>query len=171
MDGSVCVTIIFVPRICMQVHSWHTLGKVISLQACIVSTFFFTTKQWITNNIVAAFPGMHVSPAKHGYVWLPRKCDYQTDTRTDGWTDRRQTKWSLCDTMFRLAKTQSDIIMSFSILTTVTVFIGGKRFEEIRHPESFTYTQLCFTVTVTMSWAIVLTHWNTEKSLVAILFS
>ena len=73
--------------------------------------------------------------------------------------------------MDRLAKTQSDIIMSFSILTTVTVFIGGKRFEEIRHPESFTYTQLCFTVTVTMSWAIVLTHWNTEKTLIAILFT
>ena len=36
---------------------------------------------------------MHVSPAKHSYmyVWLPRKCDYPTD--------RRQTKWSLCATM------------------------------------------------------------------------
>ena len=33
-------------------------------------------------NIVAAFLGMHVSPAKHSYVWLPRKCDYRTDTHT-----------------------------------------------------------------------------------------
>ena len=29
---------------------------------------------------------------KHRYVWLPRKCNY----RTDGQTDRRRTKWSLC---------------------------------------------------------------------------
>ena len=40
---------------------------------------------WI--NIVAAFRGMHVSPAKHSYAWLPRKCDYRTDARTDGRTD------------------------------------------------------------------------------------
>ena len=26
---------------------------------------------------------MHLSPAKHSYAWLPRKCDYQTDTQTD----------------------------------------------------------------------------------------
>ena len=32
---------------------------------------------------MAAFRGMHVSPAKHSYAWLPRRCDYQTDRRTD----------------------------------------------------------------------------------------
>ena len=32
------------------------------------------------NTVVAAFRGMHVSPAKHSYAWLPRKCDYRTDT-------------------------------------------------------------------------------------------
>ena len=37
--------------------------------------------KWI--NIVAAFKGMHVSPAKHSYAWLPRKCDYRTDGQTD----------------------------------------------------------------------------------------
>ena len=26
--------------------------------------------------------GMHVSPAKHSDVWLPRKCEYRTDTYT-----------------------------------------------------------------------------------------
>ena len=26
---------------------------------------------------------MHVLPAKHSYAWLPRKCDYWTDGRTD----------------------------------------------------------------------------------------
>ena len=40
-------------------------------------------------NIVAAFIGMHVSPAKHSYALLPRKCDYQTDRHTDGRTDRQ----------------------------------------------------------------------------------
>ena len=41
--------------------------------------------------IVAAFRGMHVSPAKHSYVWLLRKCDYRTDTYTHGQTDARQS--------------------------------------------------------------------------------
>ena len=31
---------------------------------------------------MGAFWGMHVSPAKHSYAWLPRKCDYQTDRHT-----------------------------------------------------------------------------------------
>ena len=59
----------------------------------------FTTKsnRFVIYNIVAAFRGMHVSPAKHSYTWLPRKCDYRTDTQTD----RRRTKWSLCAVMLR----------------------------------------------------------------------
>ena len=35
---------------------------------------------------------MHVSPAKHSYAWLPRKCDYQesvTTGQTDGQTDKQ----------------------------------------------------------------------------------
>ena len=36
---------------------------------------------------IAAFKGMHGSPMKHSYVWLPRKCDYRKDTQTDGQTD------------------------------------------------------------------------------------
>ena len=43
----------------------------------------------ISTNIVAAFRGMHVSPAKHSYAWLPRKCDYRTDSHTQ--TDARQS--------------------------------------------------------------------------------
>ena len=35
------------------------------------------------SNIVAAFRRMLVSPAKHSYVRLPRKCDYRTDRQTD----------------------------------------------------------------------------------------
>ena len=42
-------------------------------------------------NRVAAFQGMHVSPAKHSYAWLPRKRDYRTDTHTDGQTDARES--------------------------------------------------------------------------------
>ena len=38
-------------------------------------------------NIVAAFRGMHVSPVKHSYAWLPRKCDYGTDTQTERRTE------------------------------------------------------------------------------------
>ena len=60
---------------------------------------------FFTNYIVVAFRGKHVSPAKHSYAWLPRKCDYRknkhTDRQTDGRTDRRRTKWSLCAAMLR----------------------------------------------------------------------
>ena len=34
-----------------------------------------------TKTRMAAFQGMHVLPANHSYVWLPRKCDYRTDTQ------------------------------------------------------------------------------------------
>ena len=34
---------------------------------------------------------MHVSPAKHSYAWLSRKCDYRTDGQTDGQTDTGQS--------------------------------------------------------------------------------
>ena len=36
---------------------------------------------------VAAFQGMHVSPAKHCHCVTTRKCDYRTDTHI--WTDRQ----------------------------------------------------------------------------------
>ena len=45
----------------------------------------------IIRNMVTAFRGMHVSPAKHSFAWLPRKCD--------GRTDRRWTKFFLCAAM------------------------------------------------------------------------
>ena len=43
-------------------------------------------------NIVALFRGMHVSPAKHSYAWLPRKC-YRTyiHTNTHRQTDTGQS--------------------------------------------------------------------------------
>ena len=30
-----------------------------------------------------------MSPANHSYAWLQRKCDYRTDTWTDGQIDER----------------------------------------------------------------------------------
>ena len=51
---------------------------------------------------LAAFQGMQVSPAKHSYSWLPRKCDYRTDTRIDRRTYRQTLdKGSLCVAMLR----------------------------------------------------------------------
>ena len=41
-------------------------------------------------NIVAAFRGMHVLPAKHRYAWQPRKCDWRTERHKDRQTDTRQ---------------------------------------------------------------------------------
>ena len=38
---------------------------------------------------VAAFWEMHVSPAKHSYAWLPRQCDYRTDTQTERQTPEK----------------------------------------------------------------------------------
>ena len=46
-----------------------------------VCTFPTLLKSFLIK-IVAAFQGMHVSPAKHSYAWLPRKCDYWTDRQT-----------------------------------------------------------------------------------------
>ena len=40
-------------------------------------------------NIVAAFRGKHVSPAKHRYAWLPKKCDYRDYQKV--WQPDRQT--------------------------------------------------------------------------------
>ena len=59
-----------------------------------ISTQYVKACRIKVRNIVAAFQGMHVSPAKHSYAWLPRKCDYQesvTTGQTDGQTDAGQS--------------------------------------------------------------------------------
>ena len=38
---------------------------------------------------MAAFRGMHVSPANHSYAWLSRKCDYRTNRHTHTRTHRQ----------------------------------------------------------------------------------
>ena len=89
-------------------QKWNSHGKI--LNSCCPFTvtrcvYFMTVcapnlwwlHQCEYNNIVAAFRGMHVSLAKHSYAWLPRKCDYRTEARTD----RRQTKLSLWSALLR----------------------------------------------------------------------
>ena len=66
----------------------------------------YPTQLWNVNygklvTRMAAFQWMHLSPVKHRYVWLPRKCDYRKDRHADGRRDRRRTKWSLCAAMLR----------------------------------------------------------------------
>ena len=64
--------------------------------------------------IVAAFQGMHVSPAKHSYAWLPRKRDFRTDTQTDGQTDAGQSDpyVPLCFAGDTIKKKKSSLIIS-----------------------------------------------------------
>ena len=53
--------------------------------------------EFLWKKIVAAFWGMHVSPAKHSSASVTDgQTDIQTDRQTDGRTDRRRTKWFLC---------------------------------------------------------------------------
>ena len=65
-------------------------------------------------NIVAAFGGMHVPPAKHSYAWLPRKRDYRTDARTD----RQTPEWSLWAAMLRRRHKNC---------TSILIFIFGNK--------------------------------------------
>ena len=50
-------------------YTWNQAWRTSEVYRCI-------ERVNIWKNIVAAFRGMHVSPAKHSYAWLPRKCDY-----------------------------------------------------------------------------------------------
>ena len=103
------------------------------------------SNQPIMHIIVAAFRGMHVSPAKHSYAWLPRKCDYRTDTRTDRQTDAGQsdpyvplcfagdTKTTRCIMLFpRL------LAMTFTILDLVK-----DHWEEFNNRNVCTYSPYC----------------------------
>ena len=76
----------------------------------------FTVIVWpLKVNTVVAFRGMHVSPAKHSYAWLPIKCDYRTDTQTDTQTP---DKLSLCSTMLRMRHRKDAIVMRKTVSRT-----------------------------------------------------
>ena len=105
MDVSSLVTQVNFYRIFVN---FNKLCTILSIYIYKLSQFLLKTWKLhpkININIVVAFPGMHVSPAKHSYAWLPRMCDYRTDRQTyiqtDRHTDRRRTKWSLCAAMLR----------------------------------------------------------------------
>ena len=65
----------------------------ISLETSCQTFLIFTNKTFCFQSIyiVAAFRGMHVSPAKHSYAWLSRKFDYWTDRHTHTQTDAGQS--------------------------------------------------------------------------------
>ena len=85
-------------------RSWHGVnGRGLSQGSCMPN---INALSLILQNIVAAFRGMHLSPAKHSYAWLPRKCDYRTDRWTDRQTDGQTDAWQSdlygCNTQFRI---------------------------------------------------------------------
>ena len=68
-------------------------------------------------NIVAAFQGMHVSPAKHNYAWLPRKFDLVTGQTMDRQTPDKVIPMALlCAAMLR--RRQKNSKHSSSVLFT-----------------------------------------------------
>ena len=83
---------------CVQTYvgSW-TFQKIKYVRFCYYLTsiqklsFWFMAGTCFKVMLVALFQGMHVSPVKHSYAWLPRKCDYWTDRWTDTQTDTRQS--------------------------------------------------------------------------------
>ena len=89
-----------------------------------VINLYFT---WCTENVIntsiqsrmAAFKGMHVSPAKHndekGGKMTSSKCDYRTDTQADR-PNRHRNKLFLCTAMFRRQSNKVALGNSFSIL-------------------------------------------------------
>ena len=97
-------------------------------------------------NIVAAFRGMHVSPAKHSYAWLQRKCDYRTDTQMDGRTDARQSDpyVQLCfagDTKTREVRVSINLCLVIPDHDVVSAGYGV--FRRARHSPSWLGCQEC----------------------------
>ena len=73
---------------------------------------------------------MHVSPAKHSYAWLPRKCDYwtdrHTDRKTDGGTDRQTPDKVIPMCRNASQATHKDCQIPSLILITSNITFGPK---------------------------------------------
>ena len=68
-------------------------------------------------HVVAAFRGMHVSPAKHSNAWLPRKCDYWTDAEQ---SDPYVLLCFACDTIMEL-EPQGALIAHLCTMSTSVI--------------------------------------------------
>ena len=64
----------------MYVHLTHVLRTSSNIHK-IVKHIFTRMYDMHFENKSDIFRGMHVSPAKHSYAWLQRKCEYWTDRR------------------------------------------------------------------------------------------
>ena len=91
---------------------------------------------WI--KIVTEFRGMHVLPAKHSYVWLPRKTDYRTDREADRQTDRHMHRQNPIAVLFHLSyrcmlhKEWKTLSQCFPICLTIVCYIrNGKPFRSV----------------------------------------
>ena len=88
------------------------------------NTWKFQHLQYMYNtNIVAAFWGMHVSPAKHSYAWLPRKCDYQTDRHTHRRTDSQTPDKVIPMCRYTSQATQKPEVLRLPIYRTINYLI------------------------------------------------
>ena len=82
--GSTCIALGKADLLCLSV----------CLVICHLSTVWQNYAASVVLNIVAAFQGMHVSPAKHSYVWLPRKV----------WLPDRQTHRQMPDKVIPMCR-------------------------------------------------------------------
>ena len=108
----------------------------------------YTHMYILKRNIVAAFWGMHVLPAKHSYVWLPRKCDYRTDTH-------RQTQDKVIPLATGNTKTQSEICWFTSLKETSYIVL----FTHMYILKTKTQSEICwFTSLKETSYIMLYTH-------------
>ena len=64
-----------------SLHCVHSENKKINILIKITLRALFAWRDSSMYTRIAVFQGMHVSPSKHSYVWLPRKCDYLRDRK------------------------------------------------------------------------------------------
>ena len=91
-------------------------------------------------NKAAEFLGMHMSPVKQSYAWLPRKCDYLTDTQTDIRMDRHTPDKVIPMCRYASQATQKEASLTKN-MTKSFIYIGS---EMIFHFIRYLWNELCF---------------------------
>ena len=123
-----------------------------TFDACSGKSMFF--------KIVAAFRGlgMHVSPAKQRFAWLPKECDYWTD----GQTDSRQTKWSLCAAMLRRQHKNAHFMYDTCVAQIATYNLFAENKSTIKVPWLWWLLTSCLPTTSWWSWdmSLITVHPN-----------